>query len=68
MSMQNHPDQTVTSEATVPSDAQDVLEERRAALAKLGLLAGYVAPATLSLLVTPRRSAASEGQPGTPSF
>lgn len=66
MNKQNHPGQPATPEATVPTE--DVLEERRAALAKLGLLAGYIAPATLSLLVTPRRSAASEGQPGPPDF
>lgn len=66
MSQHNHPYQPANPEATAPS--QDILEERRAALAKLGLLAGYVAPATLTLLVTPRRSAASESVPPTPSW
>lgn len=65
MSKQHHPVQP--SPPYEVTQNQDVLEERRAALAKLGLLAGYVAPATLSLLVAPRCSAASEPLEGPPN-
>jgi len=42
--------------------------DRRAALAKLGALAAWTAPAMLTLTLTPRTSAASEGMPGFPNF
>jgi hypothetical protein len=47
------------------ADQPTLLAERRAALAKLGLMAGYVAPATLSLLVA-RRSVADGSTPPVP--
>lgn len=49
-----HPPGETTSDA--PED-----HERREALRKLGGLAAWTAPVTVTLMVTPRRSAASFG-------
>lgn len=53
------PEQPSGATPAVNKDADTLLTERRAALAKLGALAGYTAPAMLGLLVTPRLSAQS---------
>lgn len=53
--------------AAVPGAGADTVpdDERRAALAKLGLLAAYTAPAVVTLMVSRRASA--ESLPGPPN-
>lgn len=54
-----------TDDADHPDRVEPAELSRRAALAKLGKLAGYTAPVVLTLLVTPRKAAASPpGDPG----
>ncbi len=62
-------DLILTSDHDAPAmpsaDAAPTDQNRRAALAKLGQLAGCAAPAMLTLLV-PRRTAAQLGSPPNP--
>ncbi len=58
-----HTDPTIPESGDTPPDRLGDTD-RRAALAKLGALAAWTAPITLTLLLSPRRSAASpEGPP-----
>lgn len=56
---ESHPVETLPETAT--EDAPDL--GRREALEKLGKLAGYTAPIALTLLLTPKKAAASPGGP-----
>ena len=57
---ESHPVETLPENTT--KDAADL--GRREALEKLGKLAGYTAPVVLTLLLTPKRAAASLAPPG----
>lgn len=66
--MKPTPDTSIRTDPTIPDSGDtppDRLGEtdRRAALTKLGALAAWTAPTTLTLLLSPRRSAASPDGP-----
>lgn len=59
----NEPNTAETQSETPVENAPDL--SRREALERLGKLVGYTAPVALTLLLTPRKAAASpDGPPG----